>query len=54
MGGWTWIFKRQRTAEKPGGQKLLQETGIGGFVAVLYRAHQPYHEPIEKLVPAAP
>jgi tetratricopeptide (TPR) repeat protein len=21
---------------------------------VLYRAHQPYHEPLEKLVPAAP
>jgi hypothetical protein len=20
----------------------------------LYRAHQPYHEPLEKLVPAAP
>jgi hypothetical protein len=48
-----WIFKRQKTAEKAcapaeksGEQNLLQKNQE---LLELYRAHQPYHEPLEKL-----
>jgi hypothetical protein len=56
--GWTWIFKRQKTAEKAcalaeksGEQNRLQKNQE---LLVLYRAHQPYHEAVEKVAPAAP
>jgi len=38
-------------ASKSGEQDLLRRNQE---LLVLYRAHQPYHEPLEKLVPAAP
>jgi hypothetical protein len=57
-GGWTRIFKRQKTAEKAGAlaeksgeQNLLQKNQE---LLALDHAHQPDHEPLEKLVPAAP
>jgi hypothetical protein len=38
-------------APATGGQGLMQKNQE---LLELYRAHRPYHEPLEKLVPAAP
>jgi hypothetical protein len=44
------IFSSAATGRKPGEQALFQKKEL----LALYRAHQPYHEPLEKLVPGAP